>query len=491
MLPPSHHLRGRRLAETQDSGMRALLGGGVSGDRLAVIHFLVGAGFLVLGGVLSLLSLLSLRFAGLFPVTYGRFEPMADLTLVVGFGVISLVGGVYYVLPRLTGSKLQGTGLAGLGLLGVSGLVVVGLLVVAFGLGTGRAPFDLPWWLNVLLGLTLVVPMVVTIGTIANREEERSYVTIWFVLGGTVWLALLSLAYPIGDLSMLDALTVAYSNVFYSAGLVTLVILTLGTGLFYYTVVRELDVALSSRQLALIGFWSLGFASVWWGLAQLIFGPGPSWISGVIAALGLAFPIGALANAANASLTLEGSWGELDDKPGIRAGVFGLYLAVGVAVLAALAGFRSVASVTSLTAFWEAIEYTAVAGVGALLVAGVSFQALPRLTGREIHSLERARSFGRLTVIGTVGVLVSMGAAGVVSGYSWIAGSNSAAYIDAGEGWGAGAGGVADALLLVAILFAFVTFAGQLAYASTVFGTVTRGKARAQEVLVSPGAADE
>lgn len=479
------------MAETQNSDIRALLGGGARGDRLAATHFLVGAVFLVLGGALSVLAILSIRFAGLFPFSFGRFEPMANLSLLVGFAVISLIGGVYYVLPRLTGTTLWGSDLAGLGLFGIAGLVLVGLATVAFDVGTGRAPFDLPWWLNLPLAFALTIPAIVTVGTISNREEERSYVTVWFVLGGTAWLALLSITYLIGDLPFLDSLAVAYSNVFFFSGLITLVVFTLGTGLFYYTLVKELDTALSSRQLALVGFWSLGFASVWWGVAQLTFGPGPGWVSGVVAALGLAFPLGALANAANASLTLEGSWGRLEEKPGVRAGVFGLYLGVGVAFLAALAGFRSVAAVTSLTGFWEAIEFAAVSGVGALLVAGISFQALPRLVGREIHSLDRANSFGRLTVIGSVGVLVFLAASGVVSGYAWIAGSNSAAYIDAGDGWQAGAGAVPDALLLVAILFAFVTFAGQLAYASTVFGTVTRGKATTQEILVSSESNDE
>lgn len=473
------------MAESQSSNITALLGGEVGGDRLATTHFLVGAGFLILGGALSLLSLLALRFPALFPIGYGVFEPMANLTLIVGFAVISLVGGVYYALPRLTGAKLWRPEVAGLGLVGTAGLVLVGLAVTAFGLGTGRSPFDLPWWLNLPMALVLSVPVLVTVGTIAHREERRSYVSIWFALGGTAWMSLLSFAYLIGDLPFLDALSVTYSNVFYSAGLITLVVVTLGSGLFYYTLVRELDIALSSRQLALVGFWSLGFASVWWGVAQLMFGPGPSWVSGVAAALGLAFPIGALANAANASLTLEGSWNRLEEKPGVRAGLFGLYLGVGVASLAALGGFRSVAAVISLTAFWEAVEYAAISGVGTLLVAGVSIQALPRLLGRKIHSLERARSFIRLTVIGAIGVLVSMAASGVVSGYSWIAGSNSAAYIDAGEGWQAGAGGGPDALLLIAVLFALVTFVGQLAYASTVFGTLTRGEATVQEVLVA------
>lgn len=478
------------MAGTQTPDIRALLGGGTGGDRVATIHFLVGAAFLVLGGILSLLALLSLRFADLFPVTYGRLEPMANLTLLIGFAVVSLVGGVYYVLPRLTGARLWGSDLAALGLLGISGVVILGLAAIAFGFGSGRQPLAIPWWLNLPLAFLLAVPLVVTVGTVSRRTENRSYVTIWYALGGVSWLALLSITYLVGDLPV-SSLAVAYTDVFYHAGLVTMVIVTLGSGLFYYTLVKEPDVSLASRQLALVGFWSLGFASVWWGVAQLTFGPGPTWVSGVVAALGLALPIGALTNAANASLTLEGSWAELDDKPGVSAGLYGLYFAVGVGFLAALAGFRSIASVTSLTAFWEAIEYALVAGVGTLLVAGVSFQALPRLVGRQIHSIKRARSFSRLTVVGVVGTLLSLGAAGIISGYSWVAGSNSAAYTDAGEGWAQGAGAAPDALLLIAILFAFITFAGQLAYASTVFATVTRGPAAEQEVLVSSEADDE
>lgn len=446
---------------------------------------MVGAAFLVLGGALALLSLMSLRFADLIPVSYGRLEPMANLTLMLGFGVVTLVGGIYYVLPRLTGTRLWSTDLAGSGLLGISGLVVVGLLLIGFGFGTGRQPLGLPWWFHVPMMLLLTLPMIITIGTIANREEPRSFVTLWFVLGGVTWLPLLYLAYLAGDLPGLSSIAVEYSNVFLSAGYVTMFLLTVGSGLFYYTLVKELDLSLASRQLAMIGFWSLGFAAAWWGAAQLIFGPAPSWVSGVAAALGLAFPIGALANAANASLTLEGSWGEIGDQPAVGSGMAGLYLAVAVGLAAALAGFRSVAAVTSLTSFWEGIEYSAIAGPGALLAAGVSFAALPRLVGRELASVQRARSFIRLTVVGSVGTLIFLAAAGILSGYSWTGGSNAAAYIDAAEGWGAGLGNTFDTLLLIAIGFGFVTFAGQLAYAATIFGTVTSGKAATQEVLVT------
>lgn len=478
------------MADTQTADNPAISAEEVDDGRIAANHFMVGAGFLALGGLFQVFALMSIRFADLFPISYGRLEPMANFTLMIGFVTVSLIGGVYYVLPRLTGTRLWGADLAGLTLVGIAASVFAGLASIFFGLGEGSQPFGLPWWLHLPFVFLLAVPALITLGTIANRTEDRAYVTLWFVLGGVVWLPLLYLVQFAGALPFLSSVTVAYTEVFFSAGFVTMVLFTIGTGLFYYTVVKELDLALASRQLASVGFWSLGFAAVWWGTAQLMFGPGPSWISGVAAALGLAFPIGALANAANVSLTLEGSWKELPDKPGVGSGVLGLYLGVGVAGLAALGGFRSIASAVALTSFWEAVEYTAISAVGPLLIAGTVFNALPRLVGKELHTPGRARTFNRLTLGGGVGALVSMAAAGVVTGFSWIGGSNSAAYIDAGEGWAAGVGGSVDVLMLVAVAFAIVTFIGHLTYSGVVIGTMAVGKATTQEVLVAKDADD-
>jgi cytochrome c oxidase cbb3-type subunit I len=490
-LPPSHPVRGSRLADTQTSDIRALLGGGAAEDRLAVIHFLVGAVFLLLGAGLQVLSLVALRFGHLFPISYGRLEPAANLTLMIGFAAVSLAGGVYYVLPRLTGTRLARAPLAGLALLGMSGLTALGLLALFLGFGDGGQPLGLPWWIDVPIALVLFIPALVTVSTIRQRTEERSFVTVWFVLGGVVWLPLLYLAHLVTHLPGVAAVTVAYAETFFSAGFVTMFLITVGSGLVYYTTVKELDIPLASRQLAVVGFWSLGFAAAWWGAAQLLFGPGPGWIAGVAAALGLAWPIGALANAANISMTLEGSWTGLGEKPAVLSGVLGLYLAFAVAVVAALAGFRSLGSVVSLTPLWEAVEYVSLTGVGTLLVSSVTFAGLPRMVGRGLETPKKARRFQRFTVAGAVGVLTFLGASGILAGYSWIAGSNSAAYVDAGEGWAAGLGATYDTLLFIALLFGVLLFAGVSGYVSILFGTVARGKAIPQEVLVSKGAADE
>jgi cbb3-type cytochrome oxidase subunit 1 len=415
---------------------------------------------------------------------------MANLAMMLGFLVISLTGGIYYVLPRLTGARLWRRELATAGLLLMSAIVVVDLLAVVFGFGEGRQPLGIPWWLHIPMLAALTIPLAITFMTIRNRDEKRSFVTIWFVIGGVTWLPLLYLAYFAGDLPFVTELGRTYADLFFSAGFVTFWVFAVGSGLFYYTLVKELDIPLASRQLAVVGFWSLGFAAAWWGTAQLVFGPGPGWLDGVAASLGLAFPIAALANAANASLTLQGHWEELGEKPGVLSGVIGLYFGVAVALLASFASFPSIGSVTALTAFWEAIEYASLYGVGVLLTAGVVFEALPRVSGREMRTLDRPRTFNRLTVIGVGGVLISLIATGLISGYSWIAGSNSGAYVGVGEGWGAGSGAT-DVLLLVAFGFGIVAFLGQLAYAASVVGTIFGGRAVPQEVLVYGHEPDE
>jgi cbb3-type cytochrome oxidase subunit 1 len=434
---------------------------------------------------------MALRFAYLFPISYGRLEPAANLSLIIGFATISLVGGVYYVLPRLTGARLAMVRFGGLGLLGMAGLTVLGLLAIFLGFGDGDQPLGLPWWLDIPLAGVLFVPALMTVATIRQRVEQRSFVTLWFVIGGVVWLPLLYVGYLLADVPAASSVAVAYSQTFFSSGFVTMVLVTLGSGLTYYTVVKELDVPLASRQLALVGFWSLGFAAVWWGAAQLLFGPGPAWVAGVAAALGLAWPIGAIANASNVTMTLEGSWSDLGENPSVLSGLLGLYLTVGVAVVAALAGFRSIGAVASLTAFWEAIEYVALSGVSVLLVSAMSFSALPRMSGRELETARKARRFQRLTITGSVGVLVSLGAAGLLSGYSWIGGANSAAFVPVGEGWQTALGTSYTTLLFVAVLFGLVLFAGLGGYASILFGTLTRGRAIPQEVLVSREMGDE
>jgi hypothetical protein len=68
MLPPDPVLRGPRVAIGQSSDIRALLGSDGDGDRIAIAYIVVGALYLLLGGVLALIALLTLRFPDQSPI---------------------------------------------------------------------------------------------------------------------------------------------------------------------------------------------------------------------------------------------------------------------------------------------------------------------------------------------------------------------------------------------------------------------------------------
>ena len=296
-------------------------------DTAAKWHIVISTAFLALAGVVWVAAMVEVRFPGTLtgPFSYGRIRPIALLLAVMGWLTLSLVGGIYYLLPRLTGARLRGEGLALAGGVATALVTVVGAVVVLLGWGDGTGPFSLPWWVSLPLFLTLLTPMLVTISTVRHRQEPNIYVSLWYAMGGVVWLPLL---YLVGALPAPSAMGGALSESVALFGLANLWVVGMGIGLAYYALVKETGNPLASRQLARVGFWSLAFASAWSGVAPLVFGPVPGWLEAVAFLMTLALPVSALANAANFALTADQFWAERRTRPVVAAALAGVFFAL-------------------------------------------------------------------------------------------------------------------------------------------------------------------
>lgn len=449
-------------------------------DSAAVAHMMTATLFLGAGAVAVAVALIAMVFPSFVPLGYGLWRAVAMLALQMGFATLAVVGGSYYVLPRLTGTRLWNERLAWAGLVLIAATTALGIVVVGAGLGDGGEPFALPWWLDLPLLVGLAVPPLVALQTVRDRTEPRSYVTVYFVLTG---LDALPLLYLIGNLPGLRSLADVIGDMFFTAAYIV-VILLIAIGLGLYAVVKQTAQPLAGRQLAQIAYWSLIFGAGWFGIAQLTGGPIPAWLPTVAAVLGLGFPVGMAAAAFNVFSTLQGGWrGEDQPEPVPLMSVAGLTFGTVVAVLAALAGFRSTGNLVALTSFWEGVVYGLVLGVIPLLVGSVLIQAIPRMTGRSLFSRRQALRFVQLTVYGVGGLVVFLVVAGLVSGYSWAGGSFTGAFAAVGEGW-APAAGPAGVFLGLAAMAGLVGALGSVTLASLVVRTVTRGAVTAQEILV-------
>ncbi|MDE0187737.1 MAG: cbb3-type cytochrome c oxidase subunit I [bacterium] len=461
-------------------GRYAAWSDGLAADTAAKWHIIASTAFLAAAGIVWVAGMVELRFPGTLtgPFSYGRIRPIALLLAVIGWLTLSMAGGVYYILPRLTGVRMRGEALALAGGAATAGVTVVGALVVLLGGGDGTGPFSLPWWVSLPLLATLLAPMAVTVSTVRHRQEPNIFVSLWYALAGVVWLPLL---YLVGAVPPPSAMGGAMSESVSLFGLSNLWVVGMGIGLAYYALVKETGNPLASRQLARVGFWSLAFASAWGGAGPLVFGPVPDWLEAVAFLMTLALPVSALANAANLSLTTEEVWAERHDRPVVAAALGGAFFALFTAALTSFGTVRSAAAVVGLTPFWDGVLYATLFGTGGLLVAAWSYQALPSITGRILASQGLARLHLRLTFWGVGLTSALLVGAGLVAGYGW-AGGSFGGISPTGEGWG-DLVGLASLLLGLSILSGLVTLLGQFSFCLAVLRTFTSGRPATQEVF--------
>lgn len=448
---------------------------------------LVSSAMLVIGAVLYLVSLAAMAFPGAFDgiLSYGRVRPAALSATMLGWLVVSLSAGAYYVLPRVTGTPLRYAAVARNAALATAALSLVGVVTSLLGISDGVEPFRFPWWLDIPILLVLGAPLFVTVRTVASRTEKAIYPSLWFIMGGTLWLPLL---YLVGNLPGLNSTARALQGLTFTAGFTTLWVTVMGVGLAYYTAVKASDEPLASRQLAQAGFWSLAFAATWAGPVQLVFGPTPDWLDALAAVFNLALPVAALANSYAISATIGRAWADLENRPSLVATLAGMGMTIFVGVATAVAGFRTSASLVGLTSYWEGVLVAALFGVGGLLVAGWTHQGLRAVTGLESPSHDLAFRHVKWTAWGTTATALLLMLAGVVTGVGWAGGSYTQQPA-AGEGWALS--NVGQTLVGLAVIPAIVMVAGQISLAMSTYRTITTGLGVSREVLVSTGVNDE
>ncbi len=456
-------------------------------DEASRLHLVASIPFLGLGALLVVTSLFAMVFPSALPLLYGRIRSLGMAALMLGWLTNVLVGGTYYVLPRLTGARLGSERLARLGFLAINAAAVGGMVLVAIGLGDGREPLAFPWYADIVVLGALLIPAIVMIMTLSDREEKTSFPTVWFTGAG---LAILPLSYAVGNIPGLGPIPSTLGDLHFVGTFPVGVMLTIGVGLTYFALVREYDIPLASRSLAQVGLWSFVFASGWIGIAQIAQGPVPGWLGGVTALLGLALPVGMVATAANLVVTLEDELAGIRDRPVALSAVWGIGLGVVIGAIAAFGSLRSAAGLVALTPFWEGILIGLLLGVGSLLVASFTYEAYPHVLGRAVASPSLARTHVRLTVFGIGGASIALAIGGIASGYAWSGGAFTSAYQPFGEGW-AQASSAGRLFAGIALLLALVGLVGIGALMVNQFQTVTQGHAVAQEILVTKVAPED
>jgi cytochrome c oxidase cbb3-type subunit 1 len=320
---------------------------------------------------------------GLAPMSYGRLRAVQDNVLLLGFLSTAAFAAVFAILPRLAGIRLHNEILGSTTVVWWALLLLAGAGALALGFSRGRPLAELPSPFALALALFALLVAYNGTLTIVRRRERTLYVSAWYLLAAITALPILLV---LGHVSVLEGAGDAIMNGFYRNGMEVLWLVPVGLGIAYYVVPETTGAGISSRRVALVGFWSLALAGGWCGARFGIWGPAPEYLQSIGGAMTVVLLVPVLSAVSNLLASARGHYPLIATDFGFRFTVAGLVALAAWAVAAALSAMGPVAGAVGLTAWDSGVSALLALGVASSFAFALVYHFYPRLVGRGWYS---------------------------------------------------------------------------------------------------------
>jgi cytochrome c oxidase cbb3-type subunit I/II len=428
-----------------------------NGASMARSYVLVGTVVFVFGLVIGSLAAFQLAYpdiaSGSAYTTYGRLLPAGRILLINGWLPLAGIGLAYYGVTQITRAAPRAKISATLGLV----LITLGALAsaggVVAGLSAGIPGQEGPVWARAISAIGFLLAAV-AVTAAARQRRDHLGPSGWYLTAAPWWLAASAI---FGLIPLMDGTAGTIQAAFAGVGLYQLFAVSSAVGLLYFAFSKISDTDLTlPRPLAALGFWSIALTWAFMGGSELIYSATPNWYE----TLTIAFAIGALvpvlAIVTDLGLMLKGQVQSIGDRATLRYGVVsGLALATATVVNLLLV-WRATSAVVQYTTWTQGLEILLVLGGASFAIfAANSVRRGGGATGTTFHF--------SWSVIGLIGVVVSLLSGGIVTGFSWIAAPSSQLFNNYGPGYEVAVASLAPFLLSSGIFFAIYVLA-QIAY---------------------------
>ena len=379
--------------------------------------------FTTLGFILAIKFFQPYFLSGHAYDTFGRIRPAHVNGVLFGFVSSGLIGGVFWVIPRLVNTPIYSAKLAKLCAVLWNGGVIAGILMILFlGDTQGREYAELPWIIDVVLEITLVLILVNLMLTYGRREEKKLYVSTWYITGTFLWFPIL---YFIGNVmwhypqGAMLGITDSIYNWYYGHNVLGLWFTTLGVGLWYYAIPRIINRPLYSHVLSLIGFFSIAFFYTGVGAHHILQSPIPEWVKTIAVIVSVLMLVPVITFMVNIGMTLRGSWHVFTENVPLRFITFGFFSYILVSFQGTLQGVRSTNMFLHFSQWPVGHAHLSILAGFGFLAMGLMYWLIPKITRVKIYS-ERLMSVNWwVAFIGFIVFFLAMTIAGLVANSAW------------------------------------------------------------------------
>ena len=440
------------------AGARASLWDRLDRPDSAALHGLMsGAVWFVIAALFGLVMSDELTtpdlFAGIPQLVFSRLRPVHVNMMLFGFLSTSFFGAWYFIVPRMCRTPLRSTRAANLLLFFWNLAVVVGSIALMNGDTQGKEYTEYPWYVDWPVLVLMVMNGVIIFRTIGARREPKLYVSLWYIGGTVVWIAMM---YFIGnvmwhpfttyvsadgvhhvlwnnDASGLPdgaghlqrtgsyiGLDDAVWNWFYGHNVFGLYITTGGIAIIYYLVPKISRRPLYSHTMSLIGFWSIALLYANTGMHHLLQVPIPNWLKviAIVGSISLFIPV--FTFSLNVMMTMRGQWGQMLENIPLRYTLTGGFFYRAASFQGSVQSLMSVNRFVHFSQWVIAHSHLALLGGFGFVASGAMIYMVPQIVRRPLWSVNLADTQYWLMLLGLNLYFWSIMAAGLAQASAWV-----------------------------------------------------------------------
>lgn len=359
-------------------------------------------------------------------LTFSRLRPLHTNAVIFAFGGCALFATSFYVVQRTCHTRLFSDRLASFTFWGWQAVILSAAITLPLGYTSSKEYAELEWPIDILITIVWVCYALVFFGTILKRKIKHIYVANWFFGAFIVTVAVLhifnSIAVPVSFMKSYSA----YAGVqdamvqwWYGHNAVGFFLTAGFLGIMYYFIPKQAGRPVYSYRLSVVHFWALSFTYIWAGPHHLHYTALPDWTQ----SLGMVFSLILLAPSwggmINGIMTLSGAWEKLRSDPILR------FLVVSVSFYGMstfegpMMAIKTVNALSHYTDWTIGHVHSGALGWVAMITIGAMYYLIPRLFGRQIHSVKLIEWHFWLATVGIALYIVSMWVSGVMQGLMW------------------------------------------------------------------------
>lgn len=353
-------------------------------------------------------------------LSFGRLRPVHTNAVFWGWASLGMLGLGYYVVPRVSNTKLANMKLAWYALWLINIAVVLGTICLMAGINNGGGEYrEYIWPVTLLFAVGVIMTLVNFLQTIARRTTKEIYISNWYIVAAIIFAIVITIvAYvPYWQNGLGETIIQGY----YMHQGVGMWFMLFTLGIVYYFLPQQLNKPIYSYSLGILAFWTQILFYTLIGTHHFVFSAIPWWLQtvAIVGSAGMAIPV--IAGTTNFIMTFKGAWYKIKDSYTLPFFLVGIIFYFTGSMQGTAEAFRSTNLIWHFTDFTVAHSHLTMYGIICFFLWAGIYAIIPRITGREAPQITIGAHFW-LALIGLMFYTIPLMYGSTMKGLLWMEG---------------------------------------------------------------------